>query len=250
MGRVFPPPRDTRRRRPPRHARDLVRDAARIHLLWHLAFDRGRERHRPRLPAAAMAGDAVSAVLVLLAPDVIAEPLLRCAAASAGLAFRPSLRRRSISSPVFPWLSPSSPEWPLPSSPCPLSRKAQARRGGPATRPVAPWLRGPAQPRHLPHPPAGDVRHALAHRQLTLAGASVSTEERPFVDACRAVCVSRGGEESTCVSYCACTSGELKKAGIWESVLGDTLTPQERERLGTAMQVCVKGNPGVGLVKP
>jgi hypothetical protein len=35
-----------------------------------------------------------------------------------------------------------------------------------------------------------------------------------------------------------CTAGELKKAGLWESVLADRYTPEVRQRLAVAMQVC------------
>jgi len=192
----------------------------------------------------------ISALLVLLAPDFIADPFFDA----------PLLRWLGLSTvtpatldfePAFPWLSPFLAGMALAQLALPRFAKSTA----------AAW-----RPRHAPGGAfAFAGRHSLAiyliHQpvmfgalsliaQLTLAGASVSPEDRPFVDACRSVCASRGGEDADCLSYCACTSGELKKAGIWESVLGDKLTAQERERLGTAMQICAKGNPDAGIVKP
>ncbi|MBV9567200.1 MAG: DUF1624 domain-containing protein [Hyphomicrobiales bacterium] len=192
----------------------------------------------------------VAAILVLVAPDFIAAPifdatLLRWVGLStitpATLDFEP----------VFPWFSPFLGGMALAQLALPFFSRTR----------VAAW-----RPQHAPgRLLAFAGRHSLAiylvHQpvmfgtlslmaQLTLAGGSVATEDRPFVDACRAVCASRGGEERDCLSYCACTAGELKKAGIWDSVLAERLTPRERERLDTAMQACAKGNPGAGLAQP
>jgi uncharacterized membrane protein len=191
----------------------------------------------------------IAAILVLLAPQFIASPVFD----------EPLLRWLGLSSitpatldfePVFPWLSPF------------LAGMALAQIALPsfAKSALAAW-----RPRHAPSLAfAFAGRHSLAiyliHQPLifgtlslvatlTLPGASMA-EDRPFVDACRSICASRGGEEAHCLSYCACTAGELKKAGIWESVLADRLTPQERERLGTTMQICAKGNPAAGIAKP
>jgi uncharacterized membrane protein len=188
----------------------------------------------------------VAAILVLLAPGFIASPIFDA----------PLLRWLGLSSvipatldfePVFPWLAPFLAGMAV----------AQLVLPGFAGSALAGW-----RPRRAPGRAftwAG--KHSLAiyliHQpmifgalsliaQLTLAGASVSAEDHPFVDACQIICVSRHGEEAACLSYCACTAGELKKAGLWASVLADRLTPQERERLTVAMQVCAKGQPGAG----
>lgn len=192
----------------------------------------------------------ICAILVLIAPDFLAGPFFDA----------PLLRWLGLSTvtpatldfePVFPWLSAF------------LAGMALAQLALPrfAKSTTAAW-----HPRHLPGKALAFAgRHSLAiyllHQpvmfgalsllaQLTLAGTSVPAEDRPFVDACRSVCASRGGEEADCLSYCSCTSGELKKAGIWESVLADKLTPQERGRLNAAMQICAKGSPGAGIAKP
>jgi uncharacterized membrane protein len=150
--------------------------------------------------------------------------------------------------PVFPWLSPF------------LAGMALARLALPrfAISPLALWT-----PRRAPGRAfAWAGRHSLAiyliHQpvmfgtlsliaQLTLAGASVPDEDRPFVDACRATCASHHGEETACRSYCVCTAAELKKEGLWASVLAESLTAEERGRLATAMQVCARATPGAGL---
>lgn len=192
----------------------------------------------------------IGAIPVLLAPEFLAGPLFDA----------PWLRFLGLSTitpatldfePVFPWLSPF------------LVGMALAQFGLPrfAKSALAAWRPQDALFRAF----AFAGRHSLAiyliHQpvmfgtlsliaQLTASSTSISEEDRPFVDACRSVCASRGGEEADCLSYCTCTSGELKKAGIWESVLADKLTPQERERLGASMQICAKGNPGAGIAKP
>jgi uncharacterized membrane protein len=189
----------------------------------------------------------IAAILVLLAPDFIASAVFDA----------PFLRWLGLSTitpatldfePVFPWLSPF------------LAGMALARLALPrfAISPLALWT-----PRRAPGRAfAWAGRHSLAiyliHQpvmfgtlsliaQLTLAGASVPDEDRPFVDACRATCASHHGEETACRSYCVCTAAELKKEGLWASVLAESLTAEERGRLATAMQVCARATPGAGL---
>jgi len=192
----------------------------------------------------------LAAILVLVAPDFIAGPAFDA----------PLLRWLGVSTitpstldfePVFPWLSPFLAGMALAQLTLHYFTKIS----------VAGW-----RPQHAPgRMLAFAGRHSLAiyliHQpvmfgtlsliaRLALAPAPVSTEDQPFVDACQAVCASRGGEGRDCFSYCVCTAGELKKAGIWESVLADKLTPLEHERLATAMQACAKGNTGAGLAQP
>src|SRR4029077_19222232 len=189
----------------------------------------------------------IAAILVLLAPDFVASAVFDA----------PFLRWLGLSTitpatldfePVFPWLSPF------------LAGMALARLALPrfAISPLALWT-----PRRAPGRAfAWAGRHSLAiyliHQpvmfgtlsliaQLTLAGASVPDEDRPFVDACRATCASHHGEETACRSYCVCTAAELKKEGLWASVLAESLTAEERGRLATAMQVCARATPGAGL---
>jgi uncharacterized membrane protein len=72
---------------------------------------------------------------------------------------------------------------------------------------------------------------------------SVSTEDRPFVEACRKAWVDHGNPERTSLAYCTCTADELKKAGLWENVLADRYTPEVRQRLAVAMQACAPPRP-------
>lgn len=192
----------------------------------------------------------IGAILVLLAPEFIAAPLFD----------PPWLRFLGLSTitpatldfePVFPWLSPFLAGMAIAQLGLPRFTKSSAA----AWRPKDALFRAFGfAGRHslaiyLVHQPVMFGTLSLV-AQLTMPGAFVSEEDRPFVDACRSVCASRGGEQADCLSYCLCTSGELKKAGIWESVLAERLTPQERERLGTSMQICAKGNPGAEIAKP
>ena len=107
LGGLSSAPCDPRRRRPHRHARDLAHDAARVHLLRHPAFDCGRERDRPRLPAASLAADDDRGAPGAASPPDFVPPLPAFDA--------PHLRWLGLSTitpatldfePVFPWLSP------------------------------------------------------------------------------------------------------------------------------------------------
>jgi uncharacterized membrane protein len=80
----------------------------------------------------------------------------------------------------------------------------------------------------------------LIAAQGLAGGAPIAAEDRPFVEACHKTCLDRRGTETACLTYCVCTAGELKKAGLWENVLADRYTPEIRQRLAVAMQVCAK----------
>ncbi|MBV9136865.1 MAG: DUF1624 domain-containing protein [Hyphomicrobiales bacterium] len=192
----------------------------------------------------------VAAMLVLIAPNFVTgsifdAPFLRW------LGFSTIPPATLDFEPVFPWVSPFLAGMAI----------AQLALRSFEKSTMAAWRPQRAPERVLTF--AG--RHSLAiyliHQpvmfgmlslvaQLTLADGSIPNDDRPFVDACRSVCAARGGEERECLSYCVCTAGELRKVGIWESVLADKLTPQEHERLSTAMHACANGNPEAGIAQP
>jgi uncharacterized membrane protein len=147
--------------------------------------------------------------------------------------------------PVFPWLSPF------------LLGMAAAQFGLArfARSPLANW-----RPKSIGRAFAFVGRHSLliylAHQpiiygtlmlvaRLTAGNPPIPAEDRPFIEVCQTTCVKRGRSNVGCRSYCACTAGELKKAGLWESVLDDRYTPELRQRLAIAMQACA-GNRGQG----
>ncbi|SED99703.1 Uncharacterized membrane protein [Rhizobiales bacterium GAS188] len=200
-----------------------------------------------------------AALLALLVPSLLASSLLEPSLLAQGdvawpwldapwlrwLGLGTTLPATLDYEPVFPWLFPF------------LLGMAAARLALPrfAASAAASW-----QPlAFLPRALAFAGRHSLAiyliHQpvmfgtlsvvaQLTVNASAVPDEDRPFIEACRTTCLARGGDGRGCVAYCGCTASELKKAGLWMSVLADRLTPEERQRLGVAMQVCARTGSG------
>lgn len=141
--------------------------------------------------------------------------------------------------PVFPWLSPF------------LLGMAAAQFGFArfARRAIANWQPQFSIGRVLAFAGRYSLWIYLAHQpiifgtltvvaQLTASNSPVPPQDRPFIEACQTTCVNRGGTNAACLAYCICTAGELKKAGLWESVLADRYTSELRQRLAVAMQVC------------
>ncbi|MFI5014960.1 MAG: heparan-alpha-glucosaminide N-acetyltransferase [Hyphomicrobiales bacterium] len=185
----------------------------------------------------------IAAILVLIAPHRVAAPIFE-ASPLRFLGLGTNVPTTLDFEPVFPWLAPF------------LAGMAATRLALPsfARGTLAGWrpLAWPARAlawagRHslaiyLIHQPLMFGTLALLAQSLA-GGASFSAEDRPFIEACRETCVSRGGEKPACDSYCGCTADELKKAGLWASVLADRLTPQERQRLAEVMQACARARP-------
>jgi len=149
--------------------------------------------------------------------------------------------------PVFPWLAPF------------LAGMAAARPGLQrfARSAVAAWRPRSRPGRALAFAGRHSLLVYLVHQPLMFgslwllalslaAGPRLPSEDRPFVEACQRTCLERGGDKRGCASYCVCTAGELKKAGLWESVLADRLTPELHQRLAAAMQACAPGRAGGG----
>jgi uncharacterized membrane protein len=148
--------------------------------------------------------------------------------------------------PVFPWLSPF------------LLGMAVAQFGlAPFARSaVADWQPQFSVGRFLAFTGRYSLWIYLAHQpiifgtlmvvaQLATGNSPIPAQDRPFVEACQTTCINRGGTNAACLAYCVCTAGELKKAGLWESVLADRYTSELRQRLAVAMQVCAR-NRGPG----
>jgi uncharacterized membrane protein len=180
----------------------------------------------------------IAALLALAAPSLLASPALD-APVLRWLGLGTTLPVTLDFEPVFPWLAPFLLGMAV--AQLALPRFARSR------------LAGSRQRTTLGRALAFAGRHSLAiyliHQpvmfgtlsllaQLLAGSAAVSAEDRPFIEACEATCLVRHGQKAACVSYCGCTEGELKKAGLWPSVLSDRLTPAERERLPAAMQAC------------
>jgi uncharacterized membrane protein len=180
----------------------------------------------------------IAALLALAAPSLLASPGLD-APVLRWLGLGTTLPVTLDFEPVFPWLAPFLLGMAV--AQLALPRFARGR------------LAGSRQRSALGRALAFAGRHSLAiyliHQpvmfgtlsllaQLLAGSAAVSAEDRPFIEACEATCLVRHGQKAACATYCSCTAGELKKAGLWPSVLSDRLTPAERERLPAAMQAC------------
>jgi uncharacterized membrane protein len=193
-----------------------------------------------RAPAAAT---LAAAVIVFAAPKLFTSPVFD-APALVWLGFGTIPPATVDFEPVFPWLSPF------------LLGMATAQFGLArfARSPLANWRPKVSIGRALAFTGRHSLPIYLAHQpiifgtlmlvaRLTAGDLSIPTQDpsaqdRPFIDACQTTCVKRGGSNGGCRSYCVCTAGELKKAGLWENVLDDRYTPEIRQRLGIAMQAC------------
>jgi uncharacterized membrane protein len=180
----------------------------------------------------------LAAALVLAGPRFLASPALDAPALTwLGLGAR--LPVTLDFEPVFPWLAPF------------LAGMAIAQFGlaGFSRTSLAAWKPSAWIGRAL----AFAGRHSLAiyliHQPvmfgtLTLVaaglagGSAIPPEDRPFIEACQKACLDHGSTGKACANYCLCTAGELKKAGLWESVIADRYTPEIRQRLAVAMQAC------------
>jgi uncharacterized membrane protein len=181
-----------------------------------------------------------AAILAFVLPWLIASPIFD-APALVWIGLGTQLPSTLDFEPVFPWLSPFLAG--MAAAQLYLRRFAATRLAGwqPKVRPA----RGLAfAGRHslavyLVHQPL--MFGALSLLALALSGGPDSAaQDRPFLENCQAVCIGRGRTKPDCTAYCACTAGELKKAGLWDAVLHDSLTAAERERLPAAMQVCAR----------
>jgi len=182
-----------------------------------------------------------AAIVVVAAPSFVSAPWLD-APALRWLGFATTVPATLDFEPVFPWLAPFL----LGMAVTQLGLAPFARTRLAAWRPLAlPARTLSFAGRHslaiyLLHQPLMFGTLALVAQLLAGGSGTVSAQDRPFVEACQTSCLARGGTKGGCATYCGCTAGELKKAGLWASVLADQLTPEERARLRTAMQACAR----------
>lgn len=185
----------------------------------------------------------IAALLALVAPSFVPSsafdaPLLRW------LGLGTILPATLDFEPIFPWLAPFLLGMAVSQLALPRSARSILAGWRPPTSSggALVWAGRHSLAIYLVHQPVMFGALSLVAQLLT-AGTAVSDEDRPFLDACRTTCLSRGGTEAGCASYCGCTADELKRAGLWASVLADRLTPAERQRLTVAMQVCDRARP-------
>jgi uncharacterized membrane protein len=183
----------------------------------------------------------VAAILVLLAPGLVASPLFD-APLLRWLGFSTILPATLDFEPVFPWLSPFLAGTAIANLALPRFEKSTLAAWRPRLAPgrVLTFAGRHSLVIYLLHQPVMFGTLSLI-AQVTAGTPAISEEERPFIEACRTTCLARGGERAACLSYCVCAAGELKKAGVWASVVAERLSTEERERLTAVMRACAKG---------
>ena len=93
-------------------------------------------------------------------------------------------------------------------------------------------------------------RHSLAiyliHQPLffalvyTASLAGASPEEANYQASCESQCVTAGGAAPFCTRACNCFSGQLKKEGLWRSVMRNSLNVQENEKFVALSRQCAR----------
>lgn len=185
-----------------------------------------------QLPILAVAGAAVTAFAL---PPLVASPLLD----SPWLAWL-GLGRQQLSTadyvPVLPWFG------------CVLAGIVLARLvlGSRLGARIMGWRAASAPTRLL----AWGGRHSLAvylvHQPVFFAvlflaarvAAMPAADARPFVAACERSCAASGQAAATCRPACLCTVDRLKRAQLWDRVLADRLSADERTRMSEIVEGC------------
>jgi uncharacterized membrane protein len=71
-----------------------------------------------------------------------------------------------------------------------------------------------------------------------------ASEERPFMSSCQRGCAGGSLDAGACERLCACSVDSLKRNDLWRKTLSDNLTEEERARIATLAQACLR--PGSG----
>ena len=65
-----------------------------------------------------------------------------------------------------------------------------------------------------------------------------AADARPFIAACERSCAASGQTAATCRPACLCTVDRLKRAQLWDRVLTDRLSADERARMSEIAEGC------------
>lgn len=185
----------------------------------------------------AVVGAAVFALPFLFTDYVFANPVLLWT----GLAPRPPITNDYV--PLFPWFGVV------------LAGIVVARLG----------LRSPALTAAGSRTPSSKVEKALIwggrrslwvyliHQPVFLAllwlvalevGPTPDADDRAFAQSCQQSCVTAGSDRNFCVNFCSCAAGNLKKEGLWGSVMSGNLTDVAEVRVAEVTAMCrVKDTP-------
>ena len=185
-----------------------------------------------QLPLLAVAGGAITAFAL---PPLVTSPVLDASWLSwLGLGRQPLSTADYV--PVLPWFG-----WVL--TGIVLARLVLASPFG--TR-IMDWRATSAPTRLL----AWGGRHSLAvyliHQPVFFAvlflvariAAMPAADARPFIAACERSCAASGQTAATCRPACLCTVDRLKRAQLWDRVLTDRLSADERARMSEIAEGC------------
>lgn len=73
-----------------------------------------------------------------------------------------------------------------------------------------------------------------------ITGPSKDVEARPFLRACNHQCLTAGAMLGTCIAACRCIVDRSRSSGLWERVLADRLSDDERGRFHRLRVECVR----------
>ncbi|MBB4041695.1 putative membrane protein [Microvirga flocculans] len=77
---------------------------------------------------------------------------------------------------------------------------------------------------------------------LQITGPSPMAEARPFMIQCEATCL-QNAQPQTCRALCSCTVDTLRKSGLWQKVLNNTVSAEDQTLISRAAQQCLRQRP-------
>jgi uncharacterized membrane protein len=82
----------------------------------------------------------------------------------------------------------------------------------------------------------------LLYGVLQMTGPNRMAEARPFMNQCEASCL-QNAQPQTCRALCTCTVETLRQSDLWQKVLRNTITPEDRTQISRAAQQCLRQSP-------
>jgi uncharacterized membrane protein len=77
---------------------------------------------------------------------------------------------------------------------------------------------------------------------LQLVGPNREAEARPFMIQCEASCL-QSAQPQTCRALCSCTVQALRQSDLWQKVLNNTTSAEDRTQISRAAQQCLRKSP-------
>jgi uncharacterized membrane protein len=77
---------------------------------------------------------------------------------------------------------------------------------------------------------------------LQIVGPNRMADAQPFMVQCEATCL-QNAQPQTCRSLCSCTVETLRQSDLWQKVLDNTTTEEDRTRISRAAQQCLRQSP-------